>query len=160
MKILKKISKVIVIVMAVLATIWGGLYVYANYFYNDKQIDVENFYIAELPLPPSQFEEDFKEIHQIVMENYSLYQAKHLNMDSLYQACDARVRQAQTTTDYGLIVQEYISALQCAHAITCYKRYTANQRVAFIEDSLFVDKPSDYLTEYGFQDKDRNIAIN
>ena len=35
-------------------------------FYNDKQIDVENFYIAELPLPPSQFEEDFKEIHQIV----------------------------------------------------------------------------------------------
>ena len=160
MKILKKISKVIVIVMAVLATIWCGLYVYANYFYNDKQIDVENFYIAELPLPPSQLEEDFKEIHQIVMENYSLYQAKHLNMDSLYQACDARVRQAQTTTDYGLIVQEYISALQCAHAITCYKRYTANQRVAFIEDSLFVDKPSDYLTEYGFQDKDRIIAIN
>ena len=104
MKILKKISKVIVIVMAVLATIWCGLYVYANYFYNDKQIDVENFYIAELPLTPSQFEEDFKEIHQIVMENYSLYQAKHLNMDSLYQACDARVRQAQTTTDYGLIV--------------------------------------------------------
>lgn len=50
MKILKKISKVIVIVMAVLATIWCGLYVYANYFYNDKQIDVENFYIAELPL--------------------------------------------------------------------------------------------------------------
>lgn len=32
MKILKKISKVIVIVMAVLATIWCGLYVYANYF--------------------------------------------------------------------------------------------------------------------------------
>ena len=91
MKILKKISKVIVIVMAVLATIWCGLYVYANYFYNDKQIDVENFYIAELPLPPSQFEEDFKEIHQIVMENYSLYQAKHLNMESLYQACDARL---------------------------------------------------------------------
>ena len=60
MKILKKISKVIVIVMAVLATIWCGLYVYANYFYNDKQIDVENFYIAELPLTPSQFEEDFK----------------------------------------------------------------------------------------------------
>ena len=53
MKILKKISKVIVIVMAVLATIWCGLYVYANYFYNDKQIDVENFYIAELPFGKS-----------------------------------------------------------------------------------------------------------
>lgn len=30
MKILKKISKVIVIVMAVLATIWCGLYVYVE----------------------------------------------------------------------------------------------------------------------------------
>ena len=130
MKILKKISKVTVIVMAVLAVIWCGLYVYVNYFYNDKQIDVENFYLAELPLSSSQFEEDFKEIHQTVMENYSLYQAKHLNMDSLYQACDTRVRQAQTGTDYGLIVQEYISALQCGHAITCYKMYTANQSPA------------------------------
>lgn len=100
MKILKKISKVIVIVMAVLATIWCGLYVYANYFYNDKQIDVENFYIAELPLTPSQFEEDFKEIHQIVMENYSLYQAKHLNMVhciKLVTPAFARRRPPQTT---------------------------------------------------------------
>ena len=46
--------------MAVLATIWCGLYVYANYFYNDKQIDVENFYIAELPLTPSQFRRRFQ----------------------------------------------------------------------------------------------------
>ena len=76
MKILKKISKVIVIVMAVLATIWCGLYVYANYFYNDKQIDVENFYIAELPLPPSQFEEDFKEIHSPI--NNGLNRTKNI----------------------------------------------------------------------------------
>lgn len=40
MKILKKISKVIVIVMAVLATIWCGLYVYANYY---SMIYLENF---------------------------------------------------------------------------------------------------------------------
>lgn len=85
---------------------------------------------------------------------------KILNMDSLLQSYIARVRRAQTGTDYGLIVQEYISALQCSHAITCYNMYTANQRVAFIEDSLFVDKPNDYLAEHGFQDKDRIIAID
>lgn len=94
------------------------------------------------------------------MENYSLYQAKHLNMDSLYQACDARVRQAQTGTDYGLIVQEYISALQCGHATTCYKMYTANQSPALIQDSLFIDKPNNHLTQYGFKDKDQIIAID
>ncbi len=85
---------------------------------------------------------------------------KILNMDSLYQSYIARIRRAQTGTDYGLIVQEYISALQCSHAITCYNMYTANQRVAFIEDSLFVDKPNDYLAEHGFQDKDRIIAVD
>ena len=99
-------------------------------------------------------------LHSYYQQHANIQSQHFLNMDSLYQACNARVRQAQTTTDYGLIVQEYISALQCAHAITCYKMYTANQRVAFIENSLFVDKPNDYLTEYGFQDKDRIIAIN
>ena len=160
MKILKKVLKVTAITMAALAISWCVLYVYVNYFYNGKQINVENFYLTELPLSPSQFEEDFKEVHQTVVENYSLYQAKHLNMDSLYQSYIARVRRAQTGTDYGLIVQEYISALQCSHAITCYNMYTANQRVAFIEDSLFVDKPNDYLAEHGFHDKDRIIAID
>ena len=48
------------------------------------------------------------------MENYSLYQAKHLNMDSLYQLVTPAFAVAQTTTDYGLIVQEYISTLQYA----------------------------------------------
>ena len=46
MKILRNFKKVIVIVMAVqnwpagpFGVVW---HVYANYFYNDKQIDVEN----------------------------------------------------------------------------------------------------------------------
>ncbi|WP_418698941.1 S41 family peptidase [Bacteroides sp.] len=154
-----KILKIVAIVIAVLAIAWCGLFIYAKYFYN-KDPKVESFYLSEMPVKASQFEADFEEIHRIVVENYSLYQAKHLNMDSLYQTYIARVRQAQTTTDYGLAVQEYISALQCSHAITSFRMYTANQLPAFIQDSLYVNKPNDYLVQYGFRDKDRIIAID
>lgn len=158
MKVLKKILKAAAVVVVILSVVYGGLYVYVKYFYNE--MEAEYFYLSEIPVNASLFEEDFEELHQIVMENYSLYPSKHLNMDSLYRACNARVRQAQTTTDYGIVVQEYISALQCGHANSCYRRYTANQFPAFIQDSLFIDKPNDYLTQYGFKDKDRIIAIN
>ena len=87
--------KIAFIVIAVCAVAWCGLRIYAKHFYN-KEPQAEYFYLSEIPVKPSQFEADFEEIHQIVMENYSLYQAKHLNMDSLYQTYITRVRQAQT----------------------------------------------------------------
>lgn len=86
--------KIAFIVIAVCAVAWCGLRIYAKHFYN-KEPQAEYFYLSEIPVKPSQFEADFEEIHQIVMENYSLYQAKHLNMDSLYQTYITRVRQAQ-----------------------------------------------------------------
>ena len=135
------------------------MYVYANYFYNDKQIDVENLHRGTT-VTPSQFEEDFKEIHQIVMENYSLYQAKHLNMDSLYQVCDARVLPG---ADHHRLRTDSAGIHLC---LTMRPRHYLLQEVhsqsarSLYRGFLFVDKPSDYLTEYGFQDKDRIIAIN
>ena len=72
--------KIAFIVIAVCAVAWCGLRIYAKHFYN-KEPQAEYFYLSEIPVKPSQFEADFEEIHQIVMENYSLYQAKHLNMD-------------------------------------------------------------------------------
>ena len=151
--------KIAFIVIAVCAVAWCGLRIYAKHFYN-KEPQAEYFYLSEIPVKPSQFEADFEEIHQIVMENYSLYQAKHLNMDSLYQTYITRVRQAQTTTDYGLAVQEYISALQCSHAISCFRTYTARQFPVLIQDSLYINKPNAYLAQHGFKDKDCIIAIS
>lgn len=159
MKRLEKVLKVTAIVIAILAVAYYGLRIYAKHFYS-QELQAEYFYLSELPLNASQFEDDFNEIHRTVMENYSLYQAKHLNMDSLYQTCAARVSRANNTTDYGLIVQEYIAALQCGHANSCYRKYTAACSLAFIQDSLFIDKPNSYLTQHGFEDKDRIIAID
>lgn len=159
MKIVKKLLVITGSVIAVLAIAVGGLFFYAKYFLNDEP-ELESYYLSDLPLTPSQFEADFEEIHQLVLENYSLYASKHLNMDSLHRVFLERARRAQTTTDYGLAIQEYFSALQCAHAGTYYKLYTAKAFPAYIQDSLFVDKPTAYLMQNGFKDKDRIIAID
>lgn len=159
MSISKKIFKTTTIAVAISAIAWCGLFVYTKYF-QDKEPEVESLYLAELPLDTSKFEADFEEIHQIVLEKYSLYPSKQLNMDSLHQVFATRARQAKTTTDYGLAVQEYFSALQCAHAGTYFKMYTAKAFPAFIQDSLFVDKPTEYLAQNGFKNKDRIIAID
>lgn len=159
MKILKTIIKITVIVVAVLSLACYGLYIYAKHF-NNKELEVERLYLSELPVNTSEFEEDFEELHQIVIDNYSLYPSKHLNMDSLRQSFIPRVQQAKTTTAYGLLVQEYISALQCAHAVTAFRGYTGGVHPVLIQDSLFVSEPNEYLIHNGFKDKDRIIAIN
>ena len=123
--------KIAFIVIAVCAVAWCGLRIYAKHFYN-KEPQAEYFYLSEIPVKPSQFEADFEEIHQIVMENYSLYQAK----------------------------QEYISALQCSHAISCFRTDTARQFPVLIQDSLYINKPNAYLAQHGFKDKDCIIAIS
>lgn len=158
MKVSKKNIKVTIIIIVGLAIAWYGLSIYTQQS-NPKETE-KFWYLSQIPITTYQYETDFKEIHQIVLDNYSLYKSKQLNMDSIYQACIARISQAKTPTDYGLIVQEYISALKCTHAFSFFQMYTANARPAFIQDSLFIDKPNEYLIQYGFKDKDKIIAIN
>ena len=55
---------------------------------------------------------------------------------------------------------QYISALQCSHAISCFRTYTARQFPVLIQDSLYINKPNAYLAQHGFKDKDCIIAIS
>ncbi len=160
-KIIEAILKVLGIIFLVLSVACAGLFIYIRFFtHSTKEVNAKDFYISELPLQPSEFAADFEEVHQIVMENYSLYKNKKLDMDSLYRVYSTRASEAKTTTDYGLLVQEYISALKCSHANTYYKYYSANGKVKLIEGTLFVDQPGRTLLEAGFKDKDRIVAIN
>ena len=114
--------KIAFIVIAVCAVAWCGLRIYAKHFYN-KEPQAEYFYLSEIPVKPSQFEADFEEIHQIVMENYSLYQAKHLNMDSLHHPCPPgtnhhRLWIGSTRVHFRLTVQSCHFLLQDVHGET------------------------------------------
>ncbi len=160
-KIIQTILKVLGIIFIVLLIAFVGLYVYAKFFYgSDDELEIKQFFVSELPLQPSEFEADFDELHQIVMENYSLYESKELNMDSLYQSFSERVRQARTTADYGLLVQEYIATLKCSHASTAYRYYFIDAMVKYIEGEVFISNPGEELLDAGFMDKDRIVAID
>ncbi len=158
-KIIKVMLKVLGGALLILLVAFIGLAVYAKFFYSEES-DAKYCFIAELPLQPSEFVADFEEVHQIVVDNYSLYEGKKLDMDSLYHSFSERVRQAQTTTDYGLLLQEYFAALKCGHASTHHLVYYLDAKVRFIEGSVFISQPNDELQGMGFRDKDRIVAID
>lgn len=134
-----------------------------NLTINARSMDKEDpsYYLSEIPLNRKQFGDDFHEIHQIVLDNYSFYRKKHLNMDSLYQVFPQRIENSvETPADYGLLLLEYFANLKMGHASIYFPSYMAYPFPVFINDSLFVDKPSNYLKKCGLKDKDQIISIN
>ena len=157
----KKVLKIAGIVVLVLLLAFGGLVGYAYYTYKKDNSRTGVWYYAdELSLTPDQYVADFDEIHQIVVDNYSLYRQKGLDMDSLYRVFAPRIGAARQPAEYVLLVQEYIAALGAGHATSFFSKYTAAAAPKVINDSLFISKPNEYLRAAGFCDKDRITAIN
>ena len=78
----------------------------------EKYEQVRSYYVSEIPVEPENFAEDFKSIHQHVLKECSLYEQKGVNMDSLYSTLAKRIgNEVKTKSDYGLLVCEYIAAL-------------------------------------------------
>lgn len=138
----------------------GALIIYAKYFDN-SQDETVSYYTDELPLNNSDYLEEFEEIHQITLDNYSLYKSKGLNMDSIHDSLIKRMKGKDVdATEFGKILNEYFSALNVGHAFAYLNKYTAAYSPVFIEGRIFVDSPNEYLLENGFKDKDEIIAIN
>ena len=88
----KKVLKIAGIVVLVFLLVFGGLVAYAYYTYKKDNSRTGVWYYAnELPLTSDQYVADFDEIHRIVLDNYSLYRQKGLDMDSLYRVFASRI---------------------------------------------------------------------
>lgn len=136
-----------------------GLVIYAKYFYN-RDVKVVSYYADELCVRKESFKTEFNEIHQVTLDNYSLYLSKHLNMDSLYEVYLRRVEGAKTSVDFGKILKEYFATLHAGHAFVYLNDYTANYAPSYIEGRVFIDNPDSYMLENGFKDKDEIVGIN
>lgn len=62
--------------------------------------------------------------------------------------------EVQTKADYGLLVCEYIAALNIGHANAHLDVYWSMYSPTIVERRLFIDTPNEYMTNYGFLDKD------
>lgn len=126
-----------------------------------KYEQLKMYYVAEIPVEPENFAEDFKSIHQQVIKECSLYEQKGINMDSLYATFSKRIgNEVKTKADYGLLVCEYIAALNIGHANAHLDVYWSMYSPTIVEGRLFIDNPNEYMTNYGFCEKDEIIAIN
>lgn len=63
----------------------GALILYAQ-LSKTKQEATIRYYIDELNIDKNDFKSEFEEIYQLTLDNYSLYQAKGLNMDSIHSS--------------------------------------------------------------------------
>ena len=118
--------------------------------------------MSAMSVAPQDFAADFKELHSIVKENYSLWKAKSIRLDAFYTRLAQRISSGQVKTkeDYGHLLLEYFGALQNSHSFVFFDTFTAGDNLACIKGSLFVDRPNEYLRKHGFRDKDQIIALN
>lgn len=124
----KKVLKIAGIVVLVFLLAFGGLVAYAYYTYKKDNSRTGVWYYAnELPLTSDQYVADFDEIHRIVVDNYSLYRQKGLDMDSLYRVFALRISAARQPAEYILLVQEYIAALGAGHATSFFSKVTTKK---------------------------------
>ena len=81
-KLIKNVLKVFLILVGLVLLSFVGLIIYVKFSYS-SETPVESYYVENLPLKSDSFQDDFHEITEIVKDNYSLYESKHLNIDSL-----------------------------------------------------------------------------
>ena len=127
----------------------------------EKQKQIQSYYISEIPVEPEYFAEDFKSIHDIVSEKCSLSKQKGYDMDSIYNSFANRiVNEHMSKADYGLLLREYFAALNIGHAGVMLSLYSPEYYPTIVENRIFIDNPNEHFTNSGFCDKDEIVTIN
>lgn len=159
LRIVKIIAKALLAMVGLATLALVGAIIYYKFFYS-PDTKRESHYVGSLPLTSDRFHEDFHQIAKIVKDNYSLYEFKRLNIDSLCDAYAMRIRNMSASTEYGEMLQEFFASLQVGHSFVYFKSYGAGTFPVFINDTIFINKPNSLLSQAGFRDKDRVIAVD
>ena len=158
-KLIKIILKVLLVLVGLVLLSFVGLIIYVKFIYS-TETPVESYYVENLPLKCDNFQDDFHEIAEIVKNNYSLCESKHLNIDSLCDSYSARIGHISTSKEYGELLQEFFASLKVGHSFVYLNEYSAGTFPVFINDSIFISNPNDILIAAGLKNKDRIIAVN
>lgn len=158
-QLLKKSLKVLLVLVGLLGFAFISLIIYFKFIYS-SEAPAESYYVEDLPLKSDCFNDDFHEISEIVKNNYSLYESKHINIDSLCNLYTERIGSISTPKEYGELLQEFFASLKVGHSFAYFKEYSAGTFPVFINDSVFINNPSNILTNAGLKDKDRVISVN
>ena len=159
--VLSVLSVICLIVLLSRTIFKDELIEYAIKLNQDKQKQIQSYFISEIPVEPENFAEDFRSIHKIVSNNCHLCKQKGYDMDSLYNSFANRIEaDVVTKSDYGLLLREYFAALNIGHAGVMLSLHSAEYYPTIVEDRIFISNSNKYFKKCGFYDKDEIIAIN
>lgn len=156
---IRSILKISLTLVGLILLSFIGLIIYFKFIYS-SETPIESYYVKALPLKSDSFQNDFHEITEIVKNNYSLYESKHLNIDSLCDSYSTRAGLISTSIEYGELLQEFFASLKVGHSFVYLNEYSAGTFPVVINDSVFINSPNDILIAAGLKDKDRVIAVN
>lgn len=148
------------IVMCLLAI--GALYVYQKNILRGS-VDFrewQSYYMNDIPVEPSDFNEDFESIFNRVNDRYAYIDRKHLNMDSLHKVFTERLDTVRTKIGYSMLLREFFANLHVGHGDIAFKDWGLGNDIAVIEKRVFIDYPRIQLNNAGMQQGDEIVAVD
>ena len=113
-------------------------------------------YISELSLSPKQCREDFKEITQIVDDNYQeIANRKKIDLQKLNAEYTEKVSEVENAQQYGQILLQYFASLENMHTYPFFSFYSSNFSLVTRNDSVWIARDRKNL-----QQKDLIVAID
>ena len=113
-------------------------------------------YISELSLSPKQCREDFKEITQIVNDNYQeIANRKKIDLQKLNAEYAEEVLKVENAQQYGQILLQYFASLENMHTYPFFSFYSSNLSLVTRNDSVWIARDRKNLRQ-----KDLIVAID
>ena len=113
-------------------------------------------YISELSLSPKQCREDFKEITQIVDDNYQeIANRKKIDLQKLNAEYTKKVSKVENAQQYGQVLLRYFASLKNMHTYPFFSFYSSNLSLVTRNDSVWIARDRKNLRQ-----KDLIVAID
>lgn len=113
-------------------------------------------YISELSLSPKQCREDFKEITQIVNDNYQeIANRKKIDLQKLNAEYAEEVLKVENAQQYGQVLLQYFASLKNMHTYPFFSFYSSNFSLVIRNDSVWIARDRKDLRQ-----KDLIVAID
>lgn len=113
-------------------------------------------YISELSLSPKQCRDDFKEITQIVNDNYQeIANRKKIDLQKLNAEYAEEVLKVENAQQYGQVLLRYFARLKNMHTYPFFAFYSSNLSLVIRNDSVWIARDRKNLRQ-----KDLIVAID
>lgn len=129
------------------------------YLYDKLLRPTKSYYLNELNLSPEECREDFEEIAEIVLDNYSpMARHKGIDLKKMNAKYRKEVETVENVQQYGLLLLHYFSELRNMHSHPLFSQYLSDISLVGRNDSVWISR--NYNKQVNLKERDLVLAIN